>query len=47
MKRTKTMNHASFRKTWKARHQTPLALAVTGVVMLEGLSFKQKTHPTT
>ncbi|MDU7020416.1 MAG: hypothetical protein E6363_20490, partial [Enterobacter sp.] len=26
MKRTKTMNHASFRKSWNARHLTPVAL---------------------
>lgn len=36
MKRTKIMNHASFRKSWGARHMTPVALAVTAVFMLAG-----------
>ncbi len=36
MKRTKQINHASFRKSWGARHLTPVALAVTAVIMLAG-----------
>jgi uncharacterized protein YgiB involved in biofilm formation len=36
MKRTKNINHASFRKSWSARHLTPVALAVTAVFMLAG-----------
>ncbi|MEN4890758.1 DUF1190 family protein [Erwinia billingiae] len=36
MKRTKQINHASFRKSWSARHLTPVALAVTAVFMLAG-----------
>ena len=36
MKRTKSINHASFRKSWNARHLTPVALAVTAVFMLAG-----------
>ncbi|MGP4871653.1 hypothetical protein ACTXQV_06275, partial [Klebsiella pneumoniae] len=27
MKRTKNINHSSFRKSWSARHLTPVALA--------------------
>lgn len=36
MKRTKSIHHASFRKSWSARHLTPVALAVTAVFMLAG-----------
>ncbi len=36
MKRTKNINHSSFRKSWSARHLTPVALAVTAVFMLAG-----------
>jgi hypothetical protein len=34
MKRTKNINHASFRKSWSARHLTPVALAVTASLCL-------------
>ncbi|MGK4372661.1 DUF1190 family protein [Enterobacter hormaechei] len=43
MKRTKTMNHASFRKSWNARHLTPVALAVTAVFMLAGCEQNDET----
>src|SRR5690606_35579524 len=43
MKRTKTMNHASFRKSWNARHLTPVALAVTAVFMLAGCEQSDET----
>ncbi|WP_312948218.1 DUF1190 family protein [Superficieibacter sp.] len=36
MKRTKTINHATFRKSWNARHLTPVAFAVSAVFMLAG-----------
>ena len=36
MKRTKSIHHASFRKSWSARHLTPVAPAVTAVFMLAG-----------
>ncbi|MBK4714423.1 MULTISPECIES: DUF1190 family protein [Tenebrionibacter/Tenebrionicola group] len=43
MKRTKTINHASFRKSWGARHLTPVALAVTAVFMLSGCEQSDET----
>ncbi|KFB99182.1 uncharacterized UPF0441 family protein [Trabulsiella guamensis ATCC 49490] len=43
MKRTKTINHASFRKSWSARHLTPVALAVTAVFMLAGCEKADET----
>ena len=43
MKRTKTINHASFRKSWNARHLTPVALAVTAVFMLAGCEKNDET----
>ena len=43
MKRTKQMNHASFRKSWSARHLTPVALAVTAVFMLAGCEQSDET----
>lgn len=43
MKRTKTINHASFRKSWNARHLTPVALAVTAVFMLAGCEQNDET----
>ncbi|ENR0227253.1 DUF1190 family protein [Enterobacter roggenkampii] len=43
MKRTKTINHASFRKNWNARHLTPVALAVTAVFMLAGCEKNDET----
>ena len=43
MKRTKTINHASFRKNWGARHLTPVALAVTAVFMLAGCEQNDET----
>lgn len=43
MKRTKTINHASFRKSWNARHLTPVALAVTAVFMLAGCEQSDET----
>ncbi|MCS2152702.1 DUF1190 family protein [Scandinavium goeteborgense] len=43
MKRTKTINHASFRKNWGARHMTPVALAITAVFMLAGCEKTDET----
>lgn len=43
MKRTKTINRASFRKDWNARHLTPVALAVTAVFMLAGCEQSDET----
>jgi len=43
MKRTKSINHASFRKNWSARHLTPVALAVTAVFMLAGCEQSDET----
>ncbi|AXF78377.1 DUF1190 family protein [Erwinia tracheiphila] len=43
MKRTKKINHASFRKHWRARHLTPVALAVTAVFMLAGCEQSDET----
>lgn len=43
MKRTKSINHASFRKNWGARHLTPVALAVTAVFMLSGCEKTDET----
>ncbi len=43
MKRTKNINHASFRKSWGARHLTPVALAVAGVLMLAGCEQSDET----
>lgn len=37
------MNHASFRKSWNARHLTPVALAVTAVFMLAGCEQSDET----
>lgn len=37
------MNHASFRKSWNARHLTPVALAVTAVFMLAGCEQNDET----
>ncbi|MBP2168325.1 uncharacterized protein YgiB involved in biofilm formation [Erwinia toletana] len=43
MKRTKQINHASFRKSWSARHLTPVALAVTAVFMLSACEQSDET----
>ena len=43
MKRTKLINHATFRKSWNARHLTPVALAVTAVFMLAGCEKSDET----
>lgn len=43
MKRTKNINHASFRKSWSARHLTPVALAVSAVFMLAGCEKSDET----
>ena len=43
MKRTKNINHSSFRKSWSARHLTPVALAVTAVFMLAGCEKTDET----
>ncbi|MGU3414580.1 DUF1190 family protein [Enterobacteriaceae bacterium C23F] len=43
MKRTKKINHASFRKNWGARHLTPVALAITAVFMLAGCEKTDET----
>lgn len=43
MKRTKIINHASFRKSWNARHLTPVALAVTAVFLLAGCEQNDET----
>lgn len=43
MKRTKNIKHSSFRKSWSARHLTPVALAVTAVFMLSGCEQSDET----
>lgn len=43
MKRTKSIHHASFRKSWSARHLTPVAPAVTAVFMLAGCEKSDET----
>lgn len=43
MKRTKSIHHASFRKSWSARHLTPVATAVTAVFMLAGCEKSDET----
>lgn len=43
MKRTKQINHATFRKSWNARHLTPVAFAVTAVFMLAGCEKSDET----
>ncbi|WP_092875432.1 DUF1190 family protein [Izhakiella capsodis] len=43
MKRTKAINHAAFRKNWRARHLTPVALAVSAVFMLAGCEQSDQT----
>lgn len=43
MKRTKNINHAAFRKCWKARHLTPVALAISAVFMLAGCEKSDET----
>jgi len=43
MKRTKNINHSSFRKSWNARHLTPVALAVTAVFLLSGCEQSDET----
>mgnify|MGYP004712501589 FL=1 len=43
MKRTKNIHHATFRKSWSARHLTPVALAVTAVIMLAGCEQSDET----
>lgn len=43
MKRTKNIRHAAFRKSWQARHLTPVALAITAVFMLAGCEKSDET----
>lgn len=43
MKRTKQINHASFRKSWSARHLTPVAFAVSAVFMLAACEQADET----
>ncbi len=43
MKRTKQINHSSFRKSWNARHLTPVAIAITAVFMLSGCEQSDET----
>lgn len=43
MKRTKQINHAAFRKSWGARHLTPVALAVSAVFLLAGCEQSDET----
>ncbi|WP_313109684.1 DUF1190 family protein [Atlantibacter sp.] len=43
MKRTKSINHATFRKSFNARHLTPVALAVSAVFMLAGCEKSDET----
>lgn len=43
MKRTKQINYATFRKSWNARHLTPVAFAVTAVFMLAGCEKSDET----
>ncbi len=42
MKRTKNIRHAAFRKSWHARHLTPVAVAISAVVMLSGCEQKDE-----
>lgn len=43
MKRTKNIRHATFRKSWSARHLTPVAFAVSAVFMLAGCEKTDET----
>lgn len=43
MKRTKSIRYAAFRKSWQARHLTPVALAVSAVFMLAGCEKNDET----
>lgn len=43
MKRTKSINHAMFRKSWSARHLTPVAFAISAVFMLAGCEQSDET----
>ncbi len=43
MKRTTKINRASFRKKWSANHLTPVALAITTVILLAGCEQKDET----
>ena len=43
MKRTKSIHHASFRKSWNARHFTPVALALSAAFMLSGCEKTDET----
>lgn len=43
MKRTKSIRYAAFRKSWQARHLTPVAIAVTAVFMLAGCEQNDET----
>ncbi|ELY4156747.1 DUF1190 family protein [Cronobacter turicensis] len=43
MKRTKQINRAMFRKSWNARHLTPVAFAVTAAFMLAGCEKNDET----
>jgi uncharacterized protein YgiB involved in biofilm formation len=43
MKRTKSIRYAAFRKSWQARHLTPVAIAVSAVFMLAGCEQNDET----
>ncbi|WP_017347498.1 DUF1190 family protein [Pantoea sp. A4] len=43
MKRTKHIRHAAFRKSWQARHLTPVALALSAAFMLAGCEKTDET----
>lgn len=43
MKRTKKINYATFRKSWRIRSLTPIALAITTVFMLAGCEQADET----
>jgi len=43
MKRTKNIRHAAFRKSWQARHLTPVALAIAAVFTLAGCEQSDET----
>lgn len=43
MKRTKNIRHAAFRKSWQARHLTPVALAIAAVFSLAGCEKSDET----
>jgi uncharacterized protein YgiB involved in biofilm formation len=43
MKRTKSIRYAAFRKSWQARHLTPVAIAVSAVFMLAGCEKNDET----